>query len=400
MAINGNTATGILSQLQDEKHNMYVEASKLKGADFVTITCGGNDLMAVLYEKIASLWNEANPAAKVEPKDVPAKMAEGNLGMLLYSVTVLDPSGENYLINDDSFSAALDDYISTLKEITSIINKINPSCAVVVATQYNPYVEFKGTNFDVVYKGMEDGVSRLNGAIVSNSEEGGYIVSDVKAVFDSYDGEGDLYNADIRSMNVDFHPTAEGHKLLAESFGKTLTEVKYVNYTVFHYYESLDGGFEEVKKEKKAVAGVNVTAETFNMDGFEYKSTAEEITSAKAVEGAELKLYYFRKTYTLTWHMGDDVKKIEHKYGENISDIVAERKGYDFLGWDKTVPEIMPAKDITFIARWEKEGNGLIIAVVFSVILLAVISTCLIHYVENRKKSASVKAEGKKSRKK
>lgn len=374
-AVSGNTAEDVWAQLQDEKNSKYVPVELIKNADVVTITCGGNDLMAILYEKVADAWNEANPDKELTAEEALSKLASGDLGLLMTTVNLFDSSSETYLINDGDFDAALDKYTETLKKITTYVNMNNPRCAVIVATQYNPYVEFKGTFFDVVYKGMEDGVGKLNKAILDNAAEGGYIVSDVKSEFDASADEGDLYNADPNNMNVDFHPTANGHKILARSFGKTVSEIKYVKYSVSHFYERLDGTFEEEKTEGEAVVGVNVYAVETVKEGYSLVSNENEVRSASATEGVVLKLYYSRNKYSVKWKNESDEAISEYRYGEQIVVPKLDKKGYKFMGWDKEVPEKMPSTDLTFTAVWEKDLNiPLVVFVcVFSLVVVAVI---------------------------
>ncbi len=383
-SVSGNTAKDVLEQLQNPDNENYISLSEIQNADYVTITCGGNDMMAVLYKKTAEEWNKANPDAQIDPDEVPLKMTGSHLGILLTLMNVLTPESESYLLKDEIFENALTEYFETLGEIISYVNSSNPKVAVIVATQYNPYAECKGTNFDIVYRGMEEGTTKLNDSIKAKSEELGYIVSDVKSAFDSYSGEGDLYNVDIATMNFDFHPSSEGHKVLAESFKKTISEIVYVKYTVSHYLEALDGGFDENKVEYETVFGKRITVDASKFEGFSYKEGAEgEIKTLSVEEGSAFKLYYSRNTYKVGWHTHDDIFFENYKYGEAIKEPDAKRKGYVFLEWDNEIPETMPAKDITFVARWEKKSNAPIIFVVVGVILVAGAVLYVIHLKES-----------------
>ncbi len=69
---------------------------------------------------------------------------------------------------------------------------------------------------------MEAGVTALNTAIQNNAETGKYIVADVKKAFDEHTGGQDLYNADVASMDIDFHPNAAGHEILADTFAAAI----------------------------------------------------------------------------------------------------------------------------------------------------------------------------------
>ncbi len=385
-AINGNTADGVWEQLQNPQSEMHVDESLIKSATVVTITCGGNDLMAILYEKMADNWNKNNPSKTITANEVPIKMASGDIGFIMSGIKILDSGSKEYLINDPDFSLALDKYTETLKKITSYINMINPMCAVIVATQYNPYAEFKTSLFSVVYKGIEDGVNKLNDSIIETSSEGGYMVAPVKERFESYSEGGDLYNADISSMNLDFHPTAEGHKVLRLVFADTISTIQYVNYTVSHYYEAFDGAIDVKETHLKAVSGVNITAVQESADGFSYASGhPQEIKTLRAEEGVGLKLFYSRNIYSIEWNINGDITKKELKYGEKISPIQGEKKGYKFLGWDKSIPETMPAENLSFKAVLEKDNKMMIFAIT-GVVAVCVIAGFIVVWTGKKKK--------------
>ena len=57
----GNTATGILEQLSSGTLD-----DSIKQAKVITITCGGNDLMQVVYERTAQTYNTVNPDDKMQ----------------------------------------------------------------------------------------------------------------------------------------------------------------------------------------------------------------------------------------------------------------------------------------------------------------------------------------------
>ncbi len=234
MAVNGNTAVGILDQLNNPENPNYISPEQVKNADIVTITCGGNDLMALLYQKIAEIWNAENPEETIETSAVLGKLEKIDLGLMSSVLKLLDKEDEAYIVNSAEFSSTLNTYITNLNAVTEYIKSVNPKAKIFVATQYNPYAEFKEksisfiVSFDLnsIYSGMEEGVTKLNDAIISNSAAGDYTVVDVKSAFDAVMAEegADLYNADpnTKSFNVDFHPNAAGHKVIADAFTEAI----------------------------------------------------------------------------------------------------------------------------------------------------------------------------------
>ena len=229
-ALNGNTVTGIAMQLQTDA----IHTQTIAAADVITITVGGNDIMALLYANIAELYNAENHSG-IDVTDVSTILSglnQSNLAqhypLLRIADQLLDKENTHYFINSQEFTNALTTYQQMLVGITSSLKHVNPNVEIIVATQYNPYAEFADhTLFHSFYEGMEDGVSKLNETIIAGADAGGYTIADVKTRFqDAHAKTNDLCNADpdIASINLDFHPNADGHIVLAEVFKAAIEE--------------------------------------------------------------------------------------------------------------------------------------------------------------------------------
>ena len=211
-AVNGNTVTGVAEQLKTGA----ITPQEIAAADAITITIGGNDLLALLYAKAA-----AYSTANEKPE----------LALIACSQTLLDKNSPDYLINSPEFTTTLSLYQKTLTAVTTTLRQANPDVKIIVATQYNPYMEcngitLQGVSLTPLCAGVEDGVNRLNAAILAGAETGGYRVADVKTAFDAAHSTGsDLSNAnpDMAALDLDFHPTAAGHAVLAQAFQAALT---------------------------------------------------------------------------------------------------------------------------------------------------------------------------------
>ncbi len=230
LAVDGNTAVGILAQLQQTSYRDAVA-----GADLITITVGGNDLMALLYQAIAAEYNKLpfaadSPIAAADVLTIMSDSADGRrLTVMSIAMGLLTKDSDIYLLDDEAFIDAIVDYISTLNLVLSTIKNLNEDATVMVATQYNPYAEFNGASFNAslvqidltpICDGMEAGVTVLNAAIQDNAATGGYIVADVKAMFDKQ--SGDLSVADPTALNFDFHPNAAGHAVIASTMEQSI----------------------------------------------------------------------------------------------------------------------------------------------------------------------------------
>ena len=196
-AVNGNTVAGVAAQLRSGS----IPAQTVAAADVITITAGGNDIMGLLYARIAETYNVKNHSnlGVTEVSKMISGLNPSNLtqhsSLLHIAEQLLNQENAAYVINTQAFTDALKAYQQMLIEITALLKSTNPNATIIVATQYNPYAEFAGNPlFHSFYKGIEDGVSRLNDTITASAAAGGYTVADVKTAFDlKQTNRNDLY---------------------------------------------------------------------------------------------------------------------------------------------------------------------------------------------------------------
>ncbi|MDD6676049.1 MAG: InlB B-repeat-containing protein [Oscillospiraceae bacterium] len=125
-----------------------------------------------------------------------------------------------------------------------------------------------------------------------------------------------------------------------------------VAYTVETYVMDVSGNYGDAAIENKsATTGETVSVTPEAREGFTV--AAESVLSGKVEADGSLvlKVYYSRNQYKLT--VDGNVTNVY--YGAAIS--VAEpaaREGYTFAGWDRDVPETMPASDVTLVSQWNE----------------------------------------------
>ena len=258
-AVNGNTSANIINQLE----NGVISTELITSADIITITIGGNDMMALLHAKIAEKYNAENNS-NLTANDVNRILTELNQNALIQNYSLLHITAEllsenstDYLINSQEFTTALNIYQNTLIKITTLLKKANPDAKIIIATQFNPYTEFEANSiFSSFYNGIEECIGKLNETIVNGSAANGYMIANVKTAFDAkHSNETDLYNADpdIASINFDFHPNANGHIVLAEVFRTAIEKVNYDKNTTHQN----PGTFEDISTSDYFFEAVN-----------------------------------------------------------------------------------------------------------------------------------------------
>ena len=103
--------------------------------------------------------------------------------------------------------------------------------------------------------------------------------------------------------------------------------------------------------------GTNITAPADpTRKGYTFKGWDKEIPETMPAENITVKAQWEINRYTITFDTagGSEIASITQDYGTNITAPAnPTRKGYTFKGWDKEIPETMPAENITVKAQWE-----------------------------------------------
>ena len=90
--------------------------------------------------------------------------------------------------------------------------------------------------------------------------------------------------------------------------------------------------------------------------GYTFKGWDKEIPETMPAENMTVKAQWEINQYTITFDTngGSEIAPITRDYGTAITaPNNPTRKGYTFKGWDKEIPETMPAENLTITARWK-----------------------------------------------
>ena len=102
--------------------------------------------------------------------------------------------------------------------------------------------------------------------------------------------------------------------------------------------------------------GTPITAPTLTREGYTFKGWDKEIPETMPAENMTVKAQWEINQYTITFDTngGSEIAPITQDYGTEITaPDNPTRKGYTFKGWDKEIPKTMPAENITITARWK-----------------------------------------------
>ena len=102
--------------------------------------------------------------------------------------------------------------------------------------------------------------------------------------------------------------------------------------------------------------GTPITAPTLTREGYTFKGWDKEIPETMPADNITVKAQWGINQYTIAFDTngGSEITPITQDYGTKITaPDKPTRKGYTFKGWDKEIPETMPAENITVKAQWE-----------------------------------------------
>ena len=221
----GETSATLLAKLQNGTINF-------SGADLITITIGGNDLMNALYAYLVEKYNQTqsedqNKITLDQLKAALADLSKEENQQLLLGIISFISSFNNSQAETDSLTA----FESNLTGIIAKIQTDNPDAAIVIATQYNPYSHIDNLFATSIVTAFENGVDHLNQKINQVAENKNILVADVYQAFKTNGTQ--LTNAYVTSLyptidaNLDFHPNQTGHNLIAGAINGKLPTQNY-----------------------------------------------------------------------------------------------------------------------------------------------------------------------------
>ena len=103
--------------------------------------------------------------------------------------------------------------------------------------------------------------------------------------------------------------------------------------------------------------GTHITAPADpTREGYTFIGWDREIPTTMPAENMTVTAQWKINKYTITFDTagGTEIAPITQDYGTQIASPAAPtREGYNFVGWDKSIPATMPAENITITAQWK-----------------------------------------------
>ena len=103
--------------------------------------------------------------------------------------------------------------------------------------------------------------------------------------------------------------------------------------------------------------GTNITAPADpTREGYTFDGWDKEIPETMPAENMTITARWKINRYTITFDTagGSEIAPVTQDYGSSVAAPAdPTREGYTFDGWDKEIPETMPAENVTITARWK-----------------------------------------------
>lgn len=193
-AVAGDTSTDLLNRLRSG------QVTGLEEADEITVCIGANNVLG------------------------PAGTFLMSYGSALFSEEPETSVSEAYEVFRKAAGQGVATLTADLKSVMDLLRAANPTAPITFMTVYNPY---RNIDYDIDLDGLpipfslmsDTYVGMVNDALRAAAPELGFELVDVYAAFEQDESGKALVNADdAESLFADPHPTAEGHRVIAETF--------------------------------------------------------------------------------------------------------------------------------------------------------------------------------------
>ncbi len=231
-AVDGETTTSLWEHLSQKDYQ-----DQIRTAELITVTIGGNDFMDAMYDYLAE---EMDLEPKLTGEQVASALMRGDAAVMNAAAAVLEQGGFQ---PEDSFYDGVEE---RLHRNLSLIRSLNPDATLILATQYHPfatlasqiamvqpYLAFLAPDYAAfggamvqLSEDIDRALETWNAIIAQGKTAYAYQVAEVNRAFS--ESEINLCNAgfslDPIALDLDIHPNAQGHKVIADTVNAVLTQ--------------------------------------------------------------------------------------------------------------------------------------------------------------------------------
>ncbi|MEO1816224.1 MAG: GDSL-type esterase/lipase family protein [Acetobacterium sp.] len=193
LSVPGYNSSQLLYQLQNDP----AVVAPLRDAQVVTISVGGNNILAPVIISLAATF-QLDPTSPTFPTDLATALAQPGAQDII--TAALPEIQTNVTTSVTQFATDWPQIIGTIKTLA-------PQANIVVATLYDPI-----STQDPLYAIFEPSIQTINTAIMV--PDSGYMVADVYTAFKNYQGTEPVVNFNWYTGSLDPHPTTAGHELI------------------------------------------------------------------------------------------------------------------------------------------------------------------------------------------
>lgn len=225
-AEDGATTASLVQTLQKPEVMAAVSA-----ADVITITIGGNDFVNAFFEYVARSYTEQNPDDAKTAEDIKNDILGNKFAVLQYALSISNDFGSS-----PEAQAALQGVQTNFPTIIKSIKDLNSQALVILTNQYNPYGfavdQLQGTDaYTLQFKALEaalnSAIQQINTSVAMVCVQMGCSVADIYTPFDAAESNPCNPNLSMIALNLDFHPNALGHTIIAETINAMLPAAEY-----------------------------------------------------------------------------------------------------------------------------------------------------------------------------
>ena len=301
--VSGLTAANLLTAISSGTYDKTIAS-----ADVITLTIGGNDLMAVVYDYMATAYNSAYNTS-YDADDIQDMLSDitSNYQVVSNLITLMSDTTVAAGLSVQLYTAGTT-VISNIGSILAAIKQLNSDVVILLANQYNPYTALNGTTYSSIYSLFQTCVTTFNSSLSTAVGSLCTIVDVAKA------GVSTNVSLSLNSMSLDFHPDKDGHQTIADAMTTAYAAVADCTVTFVadggKVYDGADSEIESITVDWST--SVNLSDYTAKKDGYIFtgwysdSALTEEITDAITIKSDTTVYAGFRED-VYTWEIPIEV---------------------------------------------------------------------------------------------